>query len=256
MTDRTYPHGVPCWVDTEQPDVEAATKFYGGLFGWTFEDVMPPGAPGRYLIATLDGRDVAAIAGPGTGDAAWNTYVAVDEADAATQHLVGLGATVVSAPADAGEGGRAAMLADLEGAELRIWQARRRLGGAGRQRTGNVELQRPAHRGPALGDRVLRGGVRVVLRRPGLRDPDPPARLRRPPRGDRRPGHPGPPGRGGCPARLRGRDRPGSRRPRRTSVRIGTSRSPSPTGTRRSATPSASGPTSSRRTTPSGRAPP
>jgi hypothetical protein len=25
MTNRTYPQGVPCWVDTEQPDVEAAT---------------------------------------------------------------------------------------------------------------------------------------------------------------------------------------------------------------------------------------
>jgi hypothetical protein len=32
-TTRTYPHGVPCWVDTEQPDVDAALAFYGGLFG-------------------------------------------------------------------------------------------------------------------------------------------------------------------------------------------------------------------------------
>ncbi len=29
MTNRTYPPGVPCWVDTEQSDVEAATAFYG-----------------------------------------------------------------------------------------------------------------------------------------------------------------------------------------------------------------------------------
>ena len=26
MTNRTYPQGVPCWVDTAQPDVEAATE--------------------------------------------------------------------------------------------------------------------------------------------------------------------------------------------------------------------------------------
>lgn len=45
VVDRTYPPGVPCWIDTEQPNVEAATQFYGGLFGWTFEDAMPPGAP-------------------------------------------------------------------------------------------------------------------------------------------------------------------------------------------------------------------
>jgi len=35
---------------------------------------------------------------------------------------------VRSAPADAGEGGRGAVLTDPEGAEFRIWQARLRLG--------------------------------------------------------------------------------------------------------------------------------
>jgi hypothetical protein len=73
MTNRTYPPGVPCWVDTEQPDVEAATAFYGGIFGWTYEDAMRPGAPGRYVIAKLDGQDVCAIAGPRPGAAAWST---------------------------------------------------------------------------------------------------------------------------------------------------------------------------------------
>lgn len=27
-THRTYPHGVPCWVDTSQPDADAASRFY------------------------------------------------------------------------------------------------------------------------------------------------------------------------------------------------------------------------------------
>ncbi len=102
MTNRTYPPGVPCWVDTEQPDVEAATAFYGGIFGWTFEDAMPPGEPGRYVIAKLDGQDVGAISGPRQGAAAWNTYVSVDDADAVAQRLVSAGATVRSAPGDAG----------------------------------------------------------------------------------------------------------------------------------------------------------
>ena len=128
MTNRTYPPGVPCWVDTEQPDVEAATAFYGGIFGWTYEDAMPPGAPGRYVIAKLDGQDVGAIAGPWQGAAAWSTYISVDDADAAAQRLVSAGATVRSALADAGEGGRGAVLTDPEGIEFRIWQARRRLG--------------------------------------------------------------------------------------------------------------------------------
>ena len=41
MTNRTYPSGVPCWVDTEQPDVKAATASYGGILGWTYEEAMP-----------------------------------------------------------------------------------------------------------------------------------------------------------------------------------------------------------------------
>lgn len=102
MTNRTYPQGVPCWVDAEQPDVEAAAEFYGGIFGWTFEDAMPPGEPGRYVIAKLDGQDVGAISGPRQGAAAWNTYVSVDDADAVAQRLVSAGATVRSAPGDAG----------------------------------------------------------------------------------------------------------------------------------------------------------
>lgn len=128
VSERTYPPGVPCWVDTDQPDVEAATQFYGGLFGWTFEDAIPPGSPARYMIAKLGGQDVGAIAGPFKGAATWNTYVCVDDADVDTRRLVSAGATVRSAPADAGEGGRGAVLTDPEGAAFRIWQARRRLG--------------------------------------------------------------------------------------------------------------------------------
>jgi hypothetical protein len=56
-----YIAGVPCWVDTSQPDRGAAAEFYGGLFGWEFGDAMPAGPPGRYLVARLRGGDVAAV---------------------------------------------------------------------------------------------------------------------------------------------------------------------------------------------------
>jgi uncharacterized protein len=125
---RTYPAGVPCWVDTEQPDPEAACRFYGELFGWTFEDAVPAAAPGSYLIASLDGQDVAAVA-PGAGPpVTWNTYVAVDDADAAAVAVAAAGGTVVSEAADAGDGGRVAACADPAGAAFRLWQARNRPG--------------------------------------------------------------------------------------------------------------------------------
>ena len=127
--ERTYPHGVTCWIDTEQPDVDAAQEFYGGLLGWEFTLATPPEAPARYVIATLDGHDVAALAeAPDAGAAIWNTYVAVDDADAAVARGVALGATVVSPPADAGPGGRGAALRDPQGNDIGLWQARRRKG--------------------------------------------------------------------------------------------------------------------------------
>jgi uncharacterized protein len=125
---RTYPHGVTCWIDTEQPDLQAARRFYGELFGWTLTDAAPSGASESYLIATLAGRDVAAI-GPTSADAAvWNTYMAVDNADATAAAVTGGGGTVVSGPMDIGSAGRVAMCVDPAGAGFRLWQAGRRLG--------------------------------------------------------------------------------------------------------------------------------
>ncbi|MGI8711864.1 MAG: VOC family protein [Solirubrobacteraceae bacterium] len=129
MSDaRTYPHGVPCWVDTQQPDPEAAAHFYAELFGWTFHDAVPAEAPGSYLIATLGGSDVAAVASASDQPTAWNTYIAVDDADAAALVVDRHGGTVISAPRDAGLGGRMAVCTDPDGATFRLWQADGRLG--------------------------------------------------------------------------------------------------------------------------------
>ncbi len=125
---RTYPAGVPSWVDLEQPDPDRAADFYAALFGWEFHDAMPPDLPGSYLIATLDGHDVAGLT---IGDGAapgWNTYIACDDADATAQSVEDAGGRVLQSPVDAGPGGRWAECADPDGAVFRLWQARRRLG--------------------------------------------------------------------------------------------------------------------------------
>jgi len=56
-----YPAGVPCWVETLQPDPRAALGFY--LLGWEFGDAgpMPAGLPGEYFVAEVDGRRVAGV---------------------------------------------------------------------------------------------------------------------------------------------------------------------------------------------------
>src|SRR4051794_41726603 len=139
--DRYIP-GVPCWVDTAHPDPEAATAFYGGLFGWTFEDVARADGPVRYFMARRPGGDVGAIGGrpPGAPEqpVAWASYVWVDDADATAAAARDAGGTVVSEPADVSAAGRSAVIADPEGAVLSLWQGQGhpRAGGANEHRSG------------------------------------------------------------------------------------------------------------------------
>src|SRR3954447_2871216 len=126
-----YIEGVPCWIDTSQPDPEAATTFYSGLFGWEFEDAMPPDAPGRYFIGRLRGLDVAAAgAQPGGAPpvAMWNTYIWVDDADATTAKVRDAGGQVLIEPFDVMDAGRMAVFSDPEGAVFSVWQANRHKG--------------------------------------------------------------------------------------------------------------------------------
>jgi uncharacterized protein len=126
-----YIAGVPCWVDTSQPDPAAAAVFYGGLFGWEFEEAMPAGSPGSYLIARLHGGDVAAISSLPEGAPAramWNTYIWVDSADEAAARARAAGGSVLSEPFDVMDAGRMAILADTDGAAFCVWQARQHKG--------------------------------------------------------------------------------------------------------------------------------
>jgi predicted enzyme related to lactoylglutathione lyase len=127
---KTYPHGVPSWVDIVTHDLDESRRFYAGLFDWTFTDVTATGAPGGYQIATIGGQDVAAIASAEADDeaATWRTYIAVDDADATAAAVEAAGGTVTVAPVDAGPGGRLAACVDPRGGQFRLWQARRRLG--------------------------------------------------------------------------------------------------------------------------------
>jgi uncharacterized protein len=120
-----YTPGVPCWVDTAQPDPEAAVNFYGPLFGWEFDDVMPPDAEAKYFMARIRGKDVAAVGSIPEAlpqQAMWNTYVAVESADEATSKVRDAGGSVVMEPFDVMDSGRMAVFTDPEGAMFCVWQ--------------------------------------------------------------------------------------------------------------------------------------
>jgi len=128
--DRYIP-GVPCWVDTSQPDPDAAVVFYGELFGWELKDALPPGSDASYFIAQLHGGDVAAVGS--VPDAAppmamWNTYVRVASADETAAKVLDAGGSVLTDPFDIMEAGRMAVCADPEGAVFCVWEAKERKG--------------------------------------------------------------------------------------------------------------------------------
>ena len=90
MPDR-YLHGVPCWIDTAQPDPEAAVRFYRALFGWEFEE------RGRDRVARLRGSDVAAITSQASDPPTtpvWTTYLRVGSAIATEASVVAAGGRI------------------------------------------------------------------------------------------------------------------------------------------------------------------
>ncbi len=121
----SYEPGTPSWVDTSQPDPEAAVEFYSGLFGWEAENAMPEGEQGPYYMCRLQGRNVAAISGQmpeAPPVPVWNTYVTVDDADASAAKATEAGGNVIMDPFDVLDAGRMAVIADPAGAVLSVWQ--------------------------------------------------------------------------------------------------------------------------------------
>ena len=133
MSERDhYPAGVPCWVETLQPDVEAALDFYGPLFEWGFAGPghMPGEPPSQYFVGRLRGRDVAGVGSQpdGTRPPSWVTYIRVDDADGTAARVKNAGGRVLDGPVDAPPAGRLVVLADPSGAVICAWEAGTREG--------------------------------------------------------------------------------------------------------------------------------
>src|ERR1700709_1717636 len=142
-TVESYKQGVPCWVDLATSDVSGAIEFYGGLFGWRFDAYpMGPEQGGiTYYMSTINGGNVAGLIElmPGMDQAtAWNTYIAVDDADAAAQRAVDAGGTVLMAPDEIPGSGRSALVQDPEGARISLWQQKGHIGSSVVNESGSV----------------------------------------------------------------------------------------------------------------------
>ena len=129
MPERTtHKAGTISWTDLATTDQAAAKEFYGGLFGWEYEDV-PVGEGQTYSMAKLGDRTAAAIATQQPDETAagipahWNVYVTVDDVDATTGSASEYGGSVLAGPFDVFEAGRMSVVADPSGAAICLWQA-------------------------------------------------------------------------------------------------------------------------------------
>jgi len=133
MSERTdYPSGAPCWVETLQPDPDAAAQFYGQLFGWQFDEPKPmPGRlGGEYLAARIAGRLVTGIgqAPASAPTALWSTFISVDSIEAVLTRVADAGGAVIVGPLQAGPDGRLAVVTDPAGVAFGLWQPAERIG--------------------------------------------------------------------------------------------------------------------------------
>lgn len=166
MTDMDYAErdtgggnkeGVPCWVDAMLPDVEGGKRFYGDLFGWTFEEGGGGGAGaeyGRYAQAYSEGLPVAALAPKADGrmPTVWTVYVATPDAAALAERIKRAGGSMITEVMPVGPFGTMGLAADPEGAVFGLWQAGTHQGFGKRQRPGSYCWSEVYSRDKALVD--------------------------------------------------------------------------------------------------------
>ena len=124
-----FAQGEPCWADLSTEDTEGAKAFYGGVFGWTWEEAGMPDAGMSYSLAHKDGCKVAGL-GPITPElsamglrSVWNTYLAADSADEAYRRAIEAGGRGLMEPYDVMTAGRMAYIMDNQGARVGFWQS-------------------------------------------------------------------------------------------------------------------------------------
>ena len=120
------------WHDLLTTDIEASRKFYGGMFGWTFEEVpisLGFGKSGNYLLIRHKGELVGGMVdterlGTKVNNSQWVVLMSVDDVDAAARNVVDAGGEIMTPPTDLNERGRIAVVTDNSGALFAILQTR------------------------------------------------------------------------------------------------------------------------------------
>ncbi|MDE0206043.1 MAG: VOC family protein [Candidatus Tectomicrobia bacterium] len=123
--------GALTWAELYTRDTQAASSFYGGLFGWTSSTVPSP-AGGEYTLFQLDGQEAAGMMGMheewGPMPPHWAVYFDVADLDDARTRAGGLGGGEVMPPMQVEGVGRFAFLQDPQGGVFAVIQPEQREG--------------------------------------------------------------------------------------------------------------------------------
>jgi len=114
--------GALVWSEHMSRDFGASKAFYQAVFGYGYQDMSGDGF--KYAMVMVDGHEVGGIgeypeSTPAEMPAAWTTYFAVTDTDAAAAKVTELGGRVVQPPSDT-PFGRIAVVADNHGAVFSV----------------------------------------------------------------------------------------------------------------------------------------
>ena len=117
------PIGAPCWIDLYTSDPDASRVFYGELLGWTSEQAGEE--YGGYISFAKDAKAVAGCmrndGSTGMPDV-WSVYLATDDVRKTVEAAEANGGRVHIPVMEITDIGTMAMVADVGGAAIGIWQ--------------------------------------------------------------------------------------------------------------------------------------
>lgn len=127
MSNASYTPGHFVWRELMTTDVAKARTFYGGLFGWTFDE-MPMGET-TYTMVGNGGKNTGGIMSmhgmPKGAPPHWLSYVSVKDVDASAAKAKAEGGQIAAGPNDIPDVGRFAVVGDPDGAYLAIFKSHR-----------------------------------------------------------------------------------------------------------------------------------
>jgi uncharacterized protein len=115
--------GARTWDDLTTPDPDGASRFYGDLFGWTYEEMDTGGGPRYLVIKNGDRSNGGILEQPDELRGArpfWTPYFGVDDVSGAIGTVEQLGGSLVAGPIKP-PAGEFAVVRDPQGAAFAVW---------------------------------------------------------------------------------------------------------------------------------------